>query len=95
MEGCETCVQYGGCVCWSDADELEFQREFDGADDSDEELDDEEEEESPFCHSCDGSGDCGECSGDGMVGTQYEDEPCEECDGTGVCKICNGDGLSG
>lgn len=26
MPGCETCLTHGMCVCWSDADQREFER---------------------------------------------------------------------
>ncbi len=33
IDGCETCEMYGECVCWTDADQKEFEREWGVKDD--------------------------------------------------------------
>jgi len=41
------------------------------------------------CYSCEGSGNCPECAGLGII----DGEPCNACDGTGKCSRCNGEGV--
>lgn len=37
IEGCETCEAMGQCICWDDADQREFEHEFqEGIDAADE-----------------------------------------------------------
>jgi hypothetical protein len=41
------------------------------------------------CESCDGTGSCPDCGGDGVTG---EGEDCESCEGSGNCPECEGTG---
>lgn len=48
-----------------------------------------------ICESCDGSGDCQGCSGDGWFDNPYigpNTSPCDLCGGSGDCTVCGGTG---
>lgn len=46
------------------------------------------------CLSCDGTGDCPDCDGDGVSSCQCcgAEKTCAVCDATGCCNMCNGTG---
>ena len=48
--------------------------------------------EKHICISCDGSGKCRACGGEGTGGDMYNDYKCYTCGGSGKCRFCGGDG---
>lgn len=44
------------------------------------------------CPGCNGTGDCQDCAGEGVIHGPYSQSECRTCDGTGDCQECDGTG---